>query len=202
MSGRGGEESTGRPSSEDVPDFAQLYGRRPGATAPMTPRMAYWLWRTALYLDDVWRDARDDPESLFESLPLIARPFAHGPWLERFTEGFAALAERIGRGESGSEMATCTGEELALHLVIDLAEAQLADGTLRPADAAAAGLPRHRAADRDFERMRTLLFEDSDVLLLFDPSLDGIEDPDNEAAQAERLVNLHPRDWFLPFSPG
>lgn len=37
------------------------------------------------------------------------------------------------------------------------------------------------------------------TLMLYNASLDGIDDPDNELAAAYRTVNLHPSRWFLPF---
>jgi hypothetical protein len=42
--------------------------------------------------------------------------------------------------------------------------------------------------------MRELLFEDHDVLMLVNPTLDGIEDSDFTGS-----ANLHPRDWVKPF---
>jgi hypothetical protein len=139
----------------------------------MTPRMACWLWETCLYLADTWRENRDDPEPLLEFLPPIARPFAHDEWLDRFTDGFDALATRIAEGAGDQEeLAACTGEEMALHLTVDLAEAHLADGIIGPHDASASSLPDHGNADRDFDTMRDVLFRDNDVLILFDP-LDG-----------------------------
>lgn len=47
--------------------------------------------------------------------------------------------------------------------------------------------------------MRDLLFVDHDVLLLFEPSLDGIEGEEASLGAWVEMVNLHPRDWFLPF---
>jgi hypothetical protein len=44
--------------------------------------------------------------------------------------------------------------------------------------------------------MREVLFEDHDVLMLFNPSLDGVDDSPVIAA-----AYLHPRDWFRPFRP-
>lgn len=42
--------------------------------------------------------------------------------------------------------------------------------------------------------MYEVLFTDHDVLMLFNPALDGIEDPDISGG-----AKLHPRDWFKPF---
>ncbi len=69
---------------------------------------------------------------------------------------------------------------MALHLVIDSAEAGINDGTV-PVDLS---LPEHAAREHDFEWARDVLFEDHDVLLLFDASLDGIEETDSELNQA------------------
>ena len=35
--------------------------------------------------------------------------------------------------------------------------------------------------------------------MLFEPELDGIEDPDNDINQIVGMVNLRPADWFRPF---
>lgn len=53
--------------------------------------------------------------------------------------------------------------------------------------------------DFDFEAASEELFQDGDVLMLFDQSLDGIEDSSDEANQALSMVNLAPVGWFAPF---
>jgi len=193
---------TSRPGTGDVPDFEALYEADYQQGSHMTPRMACWLWETCLYLADTWRENRDDPEPLLESLPPVARPFAaNGEWLDRFTNGFDALATRIAEGAGDQEeLAACTGEEMALHFAVDLAEAHLADGVIGPHDAAASALPAHDNADRDFDTMRDVLFRDNDVLILFDPSMDGAEISEGELDRVARYANLHPRDWFKPFA--
>ncbi|MEU1710900.1 hypothetical protein ABZ478_37335 [Streptomyces sp. NPDC005706] len=40
------------------------------------------------------------------------------------------------------------------------------------------------------------------MLMLFDASLDGIEDSGNEINQALGLANLAAGDWLVPFRPG
>ena len=89
-----------------------------------------------------------------------------------------------------------------MHLVIDLAEAHLADGVLDADLPGVAALPDYGPLDEDFDSMRTDLFKDNDVLMLYDPRLDGIEDPEDNIGRQERVVNLHPNDWFTPFSQG
>jgi hypothetical protein len=84
---------------------------------------------------------------------------------------------------------------MALHMLIDLAEAFAADG-MAPVPRK---LPRRGEADTDFGWAREVLFRDHDVLMLFNLSLDGIEDDSNELAEQYRFANLHPRDWFITF---
>lgn len=187
------------PDTEPVPDFGALYEPGYARGARMTPRIAYSGWHSCIYLADTWRDGRDDPEPLVESLPPLARPLAHGEWYDRFADCFDHLADRIAAGGGDQErLATCTGEEMALHLAIDLAEALATDGLL-DVDAVSS-LPDHGEDDRDFETMRSLLFIDHDVLILFDPVMDGAEIPGGELERVERYANLHPRDWFKPFA--
>lgn len=192
---------TSRPGTGDVPGFAALYEADYQQGSHMTPRMAWWLWQTCLYLADTWRENHDDPGPLLEFLPPIARPFAKGEWLDRFTGGFDALATRIADGAGDQEgLAACTGEEMALHLTVDLAEAHLADGIIGPHDDAASSLPDHGDADDDFDTMREVLFTDNDVLVLFDPLMDGAEIAGGELDRVEGYAHLHPRDWFKPFA--
>lgn len=56
-----------------------------------------------------------------------------------------------------------------------------------------------RPADDDFQGVRDYLFYDLDVLHLYDPAADGVEDPESDVAQAERFANLHPRHCFKLF---
>ncbi|MEV4192787.1 hypothetical protein [Streptomyces toxytricini] len=43
------------------------------------------------------------------------------------------------------------------------------------------------------------LFEDHDVLMLFDAQLDGMEDQHGGIHQAMGLANLAANEWFEPF---
>src|SRR5207302_1411777 len=113
--------------------------------------------------------------------------------LERFIDGFDRLAERLGSGNSDC-LAHCTAEELALHLTIGSAEAYVADGVAP--SAWVDHLPDHGCDDEAFDWMRQVLFEDHDVLMLFNPSLDGVDE-----SQVIAAAYLHPREWFRPFRP-
>ena len=116
--------------------------------------------------------------------------------MERFVSCFGALVRRFEEGKvDATRMATCTAEEMALHLIVDAAEGATRDGTL----ATDLSLPANRSRDDDFGAVRELLFRDHDVLLLFEASLDGIEAPDSALGEHRLFANLHPRAWFLPF---
>ena len=68
-------------------------------------------------------------------------------WMERFVACFEALARRLEEGGSdGTQITTCTAEEMALHLVIDAAEGATRDGSL----ATDLSLPARPDRDEDF----------------------------------------------------
>lgn len=175
-----------------VPDFETLYEPRLARGSSMTPRMAYYLWNAAEILGDTWRHLFEE-DLVDDSLPPIARPYAHGRWLRKFIAGFDRLAERIATGEGeSSSLALCTAEEMALHEVINTAEDFAVDGVLDPEWIE--DLPMHGQDDTDFELMREILFEDHDVLMLYNPALAPLlNDPEF------RSTILHPRNWFKPF---
>jgi hypothetical protein len=88
---------------------------------------------------------------------------------------------------------------MALHLAISRAEDLQRNRPRLVAEAV-----QDLSADPDdfaWEDCSNLLFEDHDVLMLFDSRLDGIEDPAGESGQALGMVNLAPLDWFSPFDP-
>ena len=59
-------------------------------------------------------------------------------------------------------------------------------------------LQRH-PDDYDWDLAGEVLVQDEDVLTLFDPRMDGIEDPDNESNQRMRMGDYRPASWFQPF---
>ncbi|MDQ4069881.1 MAG: hypothetical protein M3203_10500 [Actinomycetota bacterium] len=171
------------PGHAGQPDFAVIYG----GEAQLTPRMAAHLWSAALFIADTYREG-DQLDLLRRELPPVARRLTDDAWMRRFVSSFDALAGRLASGRFAAEqLASCTAEEMALHLVIDLAEDFAADGTLPRHD----DLPAHDGADTDFEWAREVLFRDQDVLLLFNTSFDGIEDDSNELSGEFRFADLH-----------
>lgn len=170
-----------------VPDFETLYGDR-----PMSARMAARLWYVADSTYGSYFDGMAD--AWIADLPRVAQIHADEAFVAAFGERFGILADRIAGGLAElTDLTTCTADEVALHLVIDRAEELLQEGGLDwdwmdP-------LPR-RPADDNFYGVQDYLFYDLDVLHLYDPAADGVEDAGSEVYEAEGFVNLHPRDWF------
>lgn len=180
--------------ADSVPDFAVLY---PGADGLVTPRLAACLWSAAGLLADTYEERSAWPD-LRAALPAIVVRLVDDAWMAAFVVCFGLLADRLAAGGFGeAQLARCTAEEMALHLVMNAVES-LFDGDL--VDGWMAELPRAGESDPDFDLARWALFRDDDVLLLFDASLDGVEDPDTEQSRLVGLANLHPRDWFVPFA--
>ncbi|MFE7485037.1 hypothetical protein [Streptomyces sp. NPDC057552] len=119
-------------------------------------------------------------------------------WRRHMARCFDDLAADLAPG-ARSVTPTCTGEEMALHLGIARARSLTVN---RPSlvDRAVAELPEGRD-DYDWRWCSSVLFEDHDVLMLFDASLDGIDDSANEVNQAMGMVNQAVADWFAPFNP-
>jgi len=109
----------------DVTNFVAAYG---GPDSPLSPRLAWSIWATAMSLADAYED-EDAWDLLRGELPRLAQDAADHAWMARFVLGFQAIAARMTQGDCDlSRLASCTGEEMALHLVIDEAESSLADG--------------------------------------------------------------------------
>lgn len=172
----------------DVPDFATLYDQ-----SGLSPRMAARLWSVAeIMYDDALAGAADD---LIEQLPPIAQAHADQMFTSAFISRFAVIAKRIARGlRYLEEIATCTADEMAVHIIITYAEqAYSGRDPVWIHD-----LPPRPDKDYEFDWLPELLLQDDDVLMLFNPALDGIEDAGEEYSEC-RFVNLHPNDWFDEF---
>src|SRR4051794_2621802 len=189
--------------------FAQLYGSGfgrdeslRGDQRPITRRMAYYLWSTASVLHDQWRmfaqDFEEHRDLWSDELPPVAVRWATQEWMIRFSQCFEDLAERLKTGAfTDYGIAQCTGDEVAVVLVLQLADCLVKDGELALPDKFDEFLPGCGERDEDFSGAHDVLTADADVELLWDMSMDGIE---NDTSTEMRFVNLHPRDWFLPFA--
>lgn len=173
----------------------------------LTPRTAAVLRLAGEELADLaWQEvAALGDESLsrgaggvFGSLPPITL-HRDGQWRRRMARAFDDLVADLREPREAEVEPRCTGEEMALHLMIARAEA-ITRNRPRTVGELVAGLPRH-VEDYDWSMCSSVLFQDGDVLMLFDAALDGLEAEDSGIGQVMGMVNLHPDDWFAPFSP-
>lgn len=74
----------------------------------------------------------------------------------------------------------CVGEQLALRALIERAEVEL----------------EMEGREADFTDFWEMAYPDTDILMLFDPAMDGIEDSDIGDYLGTR--SLAPKDWFDP----
>ncbi|MFB7345539.1 hypothetical protein ACFCZ6_36425 [Streptomyces hydrogenans] len=173
----------------------------------LTPRTAAVLRLAAEELSALaWQEVTalgDEPlprgaGGVFGQLPPITLR-RDGQWRRQMARTFDDLATGLrDEGCAGVEP-RCTAEEMALHLMIGQARSITAN---RPNAVAqlVAGLSQS-GADYDWDGCLSDLFEDHDVLMLFDAQLDGMEDPDSTVHQAMGMVNLAADEWFEPFRP-
>ncbi|MFF0465680.1 hypothetical protein [Streptomyces mexicanus] len=151
-------------------------------------------WQEVATLGD--QPAQRTAGGLFGSLPRVTWR-QNASWRRQMARAFDDLAADCASGTDVEPR--CTGEEMALHLGIARAQ-DLTRNRPRLVRDTVAGLPEDRA-DFDWDACSDVLFQDYDVLMLFDNSLDGIEDPEGDVHQSLGMVNLAPGDWFDAFDP-
>ena len=163
----------------------------------LTPRMACRLLIQARFVADIALDPDYLTGTTFV-LPPIALRQATPAFLTRFARCFDDLAQRIAYPGGAEVLTACTGDEVALDHVLELARGAYLDGTeLDMIGELFDKLPVSPELDDDFDFYADVLFLDRDFELLWQPELDGIEG--DEPAEALCLVNLKPDRWFLPF---
>ncbi|MFD3761978.1 hypothetical protein [Streptomyces sp. NPDC058622] len=120
-----------------------------------------------------------------------------GQWRRQMARAFDDLTGDLRDSAQAGVEPRCTGEEMALRLMIERARSITANRPNAVRDLVA-DLPQSNC-DYDWEGCSDFLFEDHDVLMLFDAKLDGMEDPNSEVHQALGMVNLAANEWFEPF---
>ncbi|MEV0965497.1 hypothetical protein AB0J25_23450 [Streptomyces sp. NPDC049910] len=126
-------------------------------------------------------------------------PLAQGnDWHRQMARAFVDLAADPATDPGGFEPC-CTGEEVALHLGLTRA-AELVRDRPRLVNETLTGIPE-RPGDFDWDACSDVPLQDHDVLMLVDPSLDGVEVSGSEVNQALGMVNLASLDWFTSFAP-
>lgn len=201
---------TGSADDGTVPDFGSLFPLcscgQPGCDRcsgwQLTPRTAMALWDRLESLaefgyDDVAAHG-DGPVSaetawqLFDRYPRLTWR-QDAVWRRQCARSCDDLAADLAAGRW--PLPRCTAEEVVLHLALEDAEALGewgAPGTDPP-------LPEHED-DLDYDTALDALFQDHDVLALFQARLDGIEDPSNDVNRELGMGDHRPAAWFEPFN--
>ncbi|MFI0940711.1 hypothetical protein [Streptomyces sp. NPDC021020] len=116
-------------------------------------------------------------------------------WRRRVLRALDDLNEDITLGRSPHPR--CAAEELALHFALASASAMTCDEPDLVAEFTQ-GLPEQQG-DYDWDVCSDLLFQDHDVLFLYDPMLQGLEHPDNPLNRRMGIGDLRPEGWFEEF---
>ena len=132
---------------------------------------------------------------MFGRLPRITWQ-TDADWRRQFARACEDLSSDLYAGHWPTPRSNA--EEMALHLAI-----KDAPGYLQMAqdsgDKRHAALPEH-VDDYSWDTCSELLFQDHDVLMLFDQSLDGFEDPSTDINKNSGVGDLRPQAWFEFFN--
>jgi hypothetical protein len=201
---------TGHPRRERaeqllIPDFTGLFLTRRGTRCPayelVTPRNAADLWAAAIKLADVLDAQLGDIQS---RIPLSNSEWGRLPWVVtdepvqwfgRFVDAVLDLADDAASGRC--PIPRCTGEGVALHLVLeDITDSR--DPALSDLRATAcAGLPE-RNWDGNWQAVASTLFPDPRVRALIADGFDGIDD-DYKLVAGTGIVRLAVERWYDPY---
>lgn len=170
----------------------------------MTPRTAAVLWTVGQLLGDRGYDdviehgdepvGKDGRWSLFDGYPRITWR-QNAVWRRQAARSFDDLTADLAAGNWPQPR--CPAEEMALHLILRHVQAAVADGWAGVEDRFA-DLLEHED-DLDWDLLHDVLFQDLDILELFDVQLDGIEDPETEQNRQMGVGDYRPQAWFESF---
>jgi hypothetical protein len=169
----------------------------------LTPRTAAALWQVGQLLadqgyDDV-QEHGDEPVAggewmLFDDYPRLTW-HQDAIWRRQAARAYDDLTADIAAREWPCPR--CPAEEMALHLMLRDAAAATADGWAWIIDQAK--VPSY-PEDFDWGDVQDGLFQDTDILALFNPDLDGIEDPEADVNRDMTIGDYRPQAWFENFA--
>lgn len=172
----------------------------------MTPRTAAVLWAVAQILadhgyDDIEEHGIDLVEErsgwrLFDRYPRLTWS-QDAAWRRRAARSHDDLASDLAAG--GWPLPACPAEELALHLILEDAPPAVEDGWTGLDQVTLESLPEH-PDDFKWDAMPDVLFQDTDILHLFEPGLDGIDDPQDALNVEMAMGDYRPSAWFENFA--
>ncbi|MFC4913014.1 hypothetical protein [Actinomadura gamaensis] len=199
-----------------MPDFAKIFpvecacgseGCTTCDAGPLTPRSAD-LIHTALstmadaayddlqeHDDDPVPNSEDPSWGFFTDLPRLALQQPR-QWRREMARACDDLAEDLEAGEL--PIPRCFAEELVLHLALDQAP-DILEEKQDLEDEDHESLPKH-PYDYDWGLYGDQFFQDSDILLLYQEALDGIEDPTAHLNGTNGIGDMRPANWFTPFN--
>ncbi len=173
----------------------------------LTPRTADMLYTALENLSDEAYDDVDEHHSdpvtrektgdwaLFARLPRITWQ-TDADWRRQVARACEDLSQDLAAGHWA--IPRSNAEEMALHLAIEDAPDYL-EMAEESGDEGHNALPEH-SDDYNWDECSDLLFQDHDVLMLFDESLDGFEDPGTDINKHFRVGDLRPEAWFKFFN--
>jgi hypothetical protein len=169
----------------------------------MDAQFAFLVWSTGEFLADTYVDAQYYEDDLPPvAIRHLGRLDDQGrtTWLERFAASFLYFSDCASAGVIPSPR--CTGEEMALHILLDFVSGDIQDlDDTHAEDKDFRALPETtRGLSESLSLAKDNWFEDHDVLMLFDDVLEGIES-DEEIGNVMGIINLQPDSWFIPFRP-
>lgn len=188
-----------------IPPFAEIFFAKEGGRCPtsdlITPRNSADVWSAAIKLADVLDAQLTDIEA---RIPLSHSEWGRLPWVVtdapvewfgRFVDAVLDLADDAAAGRC--PVPRCTGEEMALHLVLeDITDSP--DPSLKQLTSIArSGLPVLKE-DGDWDAVASALFPSPRVRALIADGFDGISD-DYELVAETGIVRLAVERWFDPY---
>jgi hypothetical protein len=135
----------------------------------------------------------EDMWSVFDEYPSITWR-QNAVWRRQAARSFDDLTAELAAGQWPQPR--CPGEEMALHLMLRIANEEITE--IPGPNAPWRRLPEH-PEDFDWSLLDDVLFQDVDILSLFEVELDGIEDPDAEQNERIRMGDYRASAWFEPF---
>jgi hypothetical protein len=167
------------------------------AGSPLSPGAAIAL-EVALDAGLDGLDTAGAESELFETLP--AR-FA-GRYDDGFFERFVPVLRRVYESaiaDPNQMVCTCTADEIALEVLVQLAKTWAAAAVEMAAEAPGAFPLASRLDEASLSEFHSLLVADSDVLFLWNWEDNGIEDDQERMAITGIGDALKFENWFVPF---
>ncbi len=166
--------------------------------SPLTPGAAIAL-EIALDAGLDGLDTAGEESEFFEALPARFVSRYDDAFFERFVPSMRRVHEAATTAPNEMVMCTCTADEIALEVLVQLATAWAAAAVEMAEDTPGAFPFASPGDEASLSEFHSLLVADSDVLYLWDWEDDGIEDDKELMTIAGIGDALKFENWFVPF---